>query len=87
LASSAAAVSAGGAFDPDAWAQLFADAGAKFAGPVAEHHDGFSMWNIANHTAFNFTGYYQWVPPQSDPSLQKLYGQLPATRYYKGITE
>ena len=35
----------GGNFDPDEWAQLFADAGAKFAGPVAEHHDGFSMWN------------------------------------------
>ena len=33
-----------GNFDPDEWAQLFADAGAKFAGPVAEHHDGFSMW-------------------------------------------
>jgi alpha-L-fucosidase len=37
--------SAGGNFDPAAWAQLFADAGAKFAGPVAEHHDGYSMWN------------------------------------------
>jgi alpha-L-fucosidase len=36
--------SKGGKFDPDEWAQLFADAGAKFAGPVAEHHDGFSMW-------------------------------------------
>ena len=34
----------GGKFDPDEWAQLFADAGAKFAGPVAEHHDGFSLW-------------------------------------------
>lgn len=34
----------GGQFDPEEWAQLFADAGAKFAGPVAEHHDGFSMW-------------------------------------------
>jgi alpha-L-fucosidase len=34
----------GGNFDPDEWAQLFSDAGAKFAGPVAEHHDGFSMW-------------------------------------------
>ncbi|MFI0448892.1 alpha-L-fucosidase [Actinomadura sp. 6N118] len=37
--------SAGGNFDPNEWAQLFADAGARFAGPVAEHHDGYSMWN------------------------------------------
>jgi alpha-L-fucosidase len=36
--------SEGGKFDPDELAQLFVDAGAKFAGPVAEHHDGFSMW-------------------------------------------
>lgn len=37
--------SQGGEFDPEEWAQLFQDAGAKFAGPVAEHHDGFSMWD------------------------------------------
>jgi len=105
-------VSAGGAFDPGAWAQLFADAGAKFAGPVAEHHDGFSMWNssvnewnsvargprldllrlhadairgkglklmVAMHHAYNFTGFYQWVPSQSDAGLRKLYGQLGAS--------
>ena len=32
-------------FDPAAWVQLFVQAGARFIGPVAEHHDGFSMWD------------------------------------------
>ncbi|MEV7805545.1 alpha-L-fucosidase [Microbispora sp. NPDC088329] len=105
----AEAKSAGGNFDPSEWAQLFADAGARFAGPVAEHHDGYSMWNsrvnewnsvatgprldllrvhadavrakglnllVAMHHAYNFTGFYQWVPSQSSASLKKLYGQL-----------
>jgi len=34
-------------YDPDAWAQLFAEAGAKFVVPVAEHHDGFAMYDTA----------------------------------------
>lgn len=103
--------SAGGQFDPEEWAQLFVDAGARFAGPVSEHHDGFSMWDsavnewnstakgprlnllrlfvdairaknlkllVAMHHAYNFTGYYEYAPAQTDPSLQKLYGQLSA---------
>ncbi|MFD9113334.1 MULTISPECIES: alpha-L-fucosidase [Streptomyces] len=101
--------SAGGRFDPEEWAQLFVDAGARFAGPVAEHHDGYSMWDsrvnewnsvdkgpgldllelftdairardlkllVAMHHAYNYTGFFEGAPAQSDPSLKKLYGQL-----------
>ena len=34
-------------FDASEWAELFADAGAKFIVPVAEHHDGFAMYDCS----------------------------------------
>ena len=42
-------------WNPDEWAELFEKSGAKYVVPVAEHHDGFAMydssqtkWNSAN---------------------------------------
>lgn len=32
-------------FDPHAWAELFRESGAKYVIPVAEHHDGFPMYD------------------------------------------
>jgi alpha-L-fucosidase len=32
-------------YDPEAWAQLFKEAGAKYVVPVFEHHDGFQMYD------------------------------------------
>ena len=34
-------------FNAEEWADLFFLSGAKFAGPVAMHHDGFAMWDSA----------------------------------------
>ncbi len=48
----------GDKFDPDQWAELFKKAGAQFAGPVGEHHDGFVMWD---------TGFSEWNATRMGP--------------------
>jgi alpha-L-fucosidase len=42
-------------FNAEEWANFFKQVGAKFAGPVAVHHDGFCMWNskVSKWNAFN----------------------------------
>ncbi len=53
-------------FDPDAWAQLFKESGARYVVPVAEHHDGFSMYD---------SGLSDWTVVKMGPKRDTL-GEL-----------
>lgn len=57
-------------FDPAAWAELFAEAGARYVMPVAEHHDGFQMYK---------SGLSRWNAKDMGPKrdiLQELYTEF-----------
>jgi alpha-L-fucosidase len=53
-------------YDPQAWAQLFKDAGAKYVVPVFEHHDGFAMYD---------SGLSDWTAVKMGPK-RDLWGEL-----------
>ena len=53
-------------FDPDRWAKLFRKAGAKYVVPVAEHHDGFAMYDC---------GFSKWTAVKMGPR-RDLVGEL-----------
>lgn len=53
-------------FDADEWAEIFKGAGAQYAGPVGEHHDGFCLWDSA---------YTQWKATRLGPK-RDVVGEL-----------
>lgn len=62
-------------FDPDAWAALFQEAGARFVMPVAEHHDGFPLYD---------TDLSEWSAAKMGPK-RDLIGALARSVRAKGI--
>jgi len=53
-------------FDPDEWATLFKSAGARYVIPVAEHHDGFAMYD---------SDYTEWSAAKMGPK-KDIIGEL-----------
>lgn len=63
-------------YDPDHWAELFNNAGAKFVVPVAEHHDGFAMYDC---------GLSEWSAAKMGPK-RDLIGDLAEAVRKHGMT-
>ena len=63
-------------FDPDNWASLFRKAGARFVVPVAEHHDGFPMYDCS---------YTDWCASKMGPQRDVI-GELADATRRQGLT-
>jgi alpha-L-fucosidase len=63
-------------YDPQAWAQLFADAGAKYMVITAKHHDGFTMYD---------SKYSDWNVVKATPAARDLIQPLADAVRAKGI--
>jgi alpha-L-fucosidase len=62
-------------FDPQDWARLLHDAGARYVVPVAEHHDGFAMYD---------SGLSEWTAKKMGPHRDVI-GELATAMRAQGI--
>jgi alpha-L-fucosidase len=62
-------------FDAEQWAELFRQAGARFVAPVAEHHDGFTMYDCQ---------FSEWTAVKRGPG-QNIVGKLAAAVRKRGM--
>lgn len=62
-------------FDAERWVQLFKDAGAKYVVPVAEHHDGFAMYDCS---------FSDWTAAKMGPK-RDIVGELAAATRKQGL--
>ncbi|MBS1245749.1 MAG: Alpha-L-fucosidase, partial [Chloroflexi bacterium] len=63
-------------FDADHWAELFNKSGARYIVPVAEHHDGFAMYDCA---------FSEWNVVKMGPR-RDIIGELAAAARKQGLT-
>ena len=62
-------------FDSAAWARLFREAGARYVVPVAEHHDGFAMYD---------SGLSEWTAVKMGPR-RDIVGELAQAARAEGL--